>query len=94
MKKSREELIDDFLRDTEVLDFKCSPIFAMGEEETLSVKIYSEDEKPILDISFLGRDRPVHIFDLGDSNTRELDQYSWLFSRVSELLFLLEKANQ
>lgn len=92
--KDREELIDDFLRDTEVFDFKCSPIFTMDEEETISVKIYSEDGKPILDISFLGRDKPVHIFDLGDSNTRDLDQYSWLFSRVSELMFDLKKAKQ
>lgn len=91
--KDREELIDDFLRDVDIFDFKFSPIFTMDEEEVLSIKVFTEDEKPILNIDFESTE-PVLIYPLGITSTHELVQYSWIFSRVAELMNDLKEATK
>ena len=90
MKKSREELIEDFLSDIEVFDFESSAVTTPHEVRTLEIDVLKKDGKRVLNIDF---DKPklVSVYQLDISSRDDLDQYSWLFSRVSELLFLLEK---
>ena len=97
MKKSREELIEEFLRDLRVFDFKDVSITSPFETKTRGIKVLDAKDKLVLKIdledikpvpkfrtSLLGK--LVHIYDLGDASTYDLDQYGWLFYRVTELI--------
>lgn len=103
MKKNREELVDEFLRDLDVFDFKSSLITNMSETKTYKITVFNADDKPVLKIDLedikpitkqrtsSDLDKLVHIYDLGDASTYDLDQYAWLFDRISELIHNLER---
>ena len=93
MKKSREELIEDFLSDIEVFDFESCSVTSPNEVETFEIDILKKNGKRVLNIDF-DKPNPVSVYQLDIVSRNDLDQYSWLFSRVSELLFLLEKVTK
>lgn len=103
MKKTREELIDEFIRDLEVFDFNSIRLLTADEKKTLVITVMNNN-KCVLNID-LERIKPrprqrasqdldklVYIFnDLSNASTYDLDQYAWLFDRISELIHNLER---
>lgn len=99
----REELIDEFLRDLRIFDFKDVSITTPDETKTLEIKVLDAKGKLVLkidleDIKPVPRgttssdlSKYVHIYGLGDASTYDLDQYAWLFDRISELIHNLER---
>ena len=97
----REELIDEFIRDLEVFDFNL--ILTADEKKTLVITVMNNN-KCVLNIDLerikprakqrasQDLDKSVYIFnDLSNASTYDLDQYAWLFARVSELIHNLER---
>lgn len=93
----REKIIQEFIDYAAMLSFNCSPIFTMDDaEQTLSIKVFTEDEKPVLNIDFIKE--CVHIFDLNDLSIAgnnamdtEFEKYSSLFNGVAVLLIDLKE---
>lgn len=101
MKKTREELIDEFIRDLEVFDFNL--LLTADEKKTLVITVMNNN-KCVLNIDLerikprakqrasQDLDKSVYIFnDLSNASAYDLDQYAWLFARVSELIHNLER---
>lgn len=102
---SKNKLIDDFTEDAEIMGFQCVStftvikVFDMNRKPILKIYFEIAELEPVLDYFRSKEPQPVHdasrivrVFDLGDVNTQGLDQYSWLFSRASELLHDLKEA--
>lgn len=103
MKKNREELVDEFLRDLEIFDFNFIRLLTADEKKTLVITVRNNN-KYVLNIDFerikprpkqrasQDLDKLVYIFnDLSNASTYDLDQYAWLFDRISELIYNLER---
>lgn len=88
--KNRKALINEFIQDAEVMGLKCDPVFTFGRR-LVSIDVFSKDRNPVLEIDF---DNHTRIYPLKNVKVIELDQYSWLFSRASELLHDLEKISK
>lgn len=86
---SKNKLIDDFTEDAEIMGFKCDPVLTVIGRKIVSIDVLDTDKNPVLEVDFENRSR---IFPAKNVKADELDQYSWLFSRASELLHGLKEA--
>lgn len=86
---SKNKLIDDFTEDAEIMGFKCDPVLTVIGRKIVSIDVFDTDKNPVLEVDFENRNR---IFPAKNVKADEPDQYSWLFSRASELLHDLKEA--
>lgn len=84
--KNSQDLIKDFEKDAETMGFKCKPHIVclliydtQFKDDDLCIRL---DLFPTIS---------AYIYKMHDKQAKDLDKYSWLFSRVAELFRDLNK---